>query len=138
MLFAKKSNHVVADQNNIKNALLYQQERLFRQCINKQSFSSVKFRVKFDLDGMAEVDGSSIVESIHTCTWNSFDEVLTKIVNEFCSEYASESYSPRLESVDILEMYHAEMNFDNFNCQLQSLETFHRQYVVPDALKNNK
>lgn len=144
MFFSKKNSVAQMPQQqtnsideNTKKALEQHQITFFRDYIRKGkkgSLSSVKFRVKIDLDGMAEIDGSPLMETIHTCMWDSFLEVLGKIVNEFCSEYANESYSPHLESVDILEIYHAEMHFDNLSMQDCHLHRFHRQYVVPANL----
>ena len=148
MLFSKKNSVAQMTQQqtnsideNTFNIIKENQIRLFRNCIGKGqqvNLSSVKFRVKINLGGVAEIDGLPFQETIHTCMWNNFFEVLGKIVNEFCSEYASESYSPHLESVDILEMYHAEMNFNNLHTSDCQIIRYHQQYIVPDALKNNK
>lgn len=145
MFFSKKNSVAQMPQQqtnsideNTFNIIKENQIRLFRDHVSKGkkgSLSSVKFRVKINLGGMAEIDGLPFQETIHTCMWNNFFEVLGKIVNEFCSEYVSESYSPHLESVDILEIYHAKMNFDNLHTSDCQIIRYHQQHIVPAALK---
>jgi hypothetical protein len=131
---------------NTKKALEQHQITFFRDYIRKGkkgSLSSVKFRVKIDLDGVAEIDGSQFPESIHICMWDNFYEVVGNAVNEFNNHFMFGSHYPHIKRVDILEIYHVEcaemdlyslLSFDNFSMQDCHLHRFHRQYVVPAAL----